>query len=86
MDASLLKLIVFIVELVAQLLPGALQVGESLFRAIESNGDLSDAEKADLTRRVRATKAAVAAYEPRPHAGSPSVDDIPEPPPTAPAR
>lgn len=83
MSADVLRLIVFVVELVAKLLPGAISVGQRLFDAIDSHGDLSDDEKAALKARVKATGAAVAAYEPRPHPGSPTLD-VPEPKPTAP--
>jgi transcription elongation factor len=82
MPAIVLQIIVFVVELAAKYGPGLIQVGENLFKAIESNGELSDEEKAELVARVRSTKAAVAAYEPRPHAGSPTAD-IPDPKPTA---
>ena len=75
MPAAVLQIIVFVAELAAKYGPGLVQVGENLFRAIESHGELTDAEKADLVARVKATRAAVAAYEPRP---------VPAPKPTAP--
>lgn len=83
MTGDQLRLAVMVAELLAKLLPGAIQIGANLIDAIRSNGDLSDEQKADLVARVTATRAAVAAYEPRPHAGSPSVG-APEPKPTAP--
>lgn len=78
-SANDLQLAVAAAELVARLLPGAISIAENLVHAIQSHGELSAEEKADLSRRVKATRAKVADYEPRPHAGSPSV---PEPKPT----
>lgn len=75
MPAAVLQIIVFVVELAAKFGPGLLHVGENLINAIASHGELSDAEKADLIGRVKATRAAVAAYEPLP---------VPDPKPTRP--
>jgi hypothetical protein len=75
MPAAVLQIIVFVVELAAKYGPGLIQVGENLFNAIASNGELTDEQKAELVARVKATRAAVAAYEPRP---------VPDPKPTAP--
>lgn len=83
MPGFLVQLAVTLVELFAKYGPGLVEAGCNLVRAIESHGELSDDEKAALVARVKATRAAVAAYEPRPHAGSPSV---PEPVPTPKAR
>lgn len=69
MPAVAIQIIVFAVELAAKYGPGLVQVGVNLFKAIEANGDLSDAEKADLVARVKSTGAAVAAYEPIPEPG-----------------
>lgn len=78
MPAAVLQIIVFVVELAARYGPGLITVGENLVKAIQSHGELSDEEKANLVARVEKTRAAVAAYEPRP---SPP---LPDPPPTRP--
>lgn len=83
MPVFLVQLAVTMVELFAKYGPGLIEAGANLVRAIESHGELTDDEKAALIARVKATRAAVASYEPRPHPGSPSVD-APEPKPTAP--
>lgn len=66
MPAAVLQIVVFVVELAAKYGPGLLQVGENLFKAIESHGELTAEEKAVLIARVTATRAAVKDYEPRP--------------------
>jgi len=73
--AAVLQLVVFAFEMAAKYGPGLLEVGENVIRAIESHGELSPEEKAALIARVRATRAKVAAYEPRPK-------PIPDPDPT----
>lgn len=69
----------------------AAKLGAHIYKAIESNGSYSDAQKAALIARVKAA----GNYVPRdldarpvPHDGSPSVedDDIPDPAPTRPVR
>ena len=49
---------VALIELAAQLAPG-------IVAAINANGSLSDAQKADLISRVDAAKSKVAAYTPK---------------------
>lgn len=66
MPAAVMQIIVFVVELAAKYGPGLLHVGENLVNAIQSHGELTEAEKADLVARVKATRAAVASYEPIP--------------------
>ena len=66
MNGATLELIVYVAELVARLLPGAIQIGESLVDAIRGNVDLTDDQKSALVARVTATRAAVAAYRPLP--------------------
>jgi len=83
MTGAEIQLAVSIIEFGAKLLPGAIEAGARLLNAITSSPELTDAQRAELVARVKATRAAVAAYEPRPHAGSPSAD-VPEPKPTAP--
>lgn len=83
MNGVTLELVVTVAELVARLLPGAISLGEQLIDAIRGNGELSEERKAALIARVQTTRAAVAAYEPRPHSGSPSVT---EPAPTPKVR
>lgn len=85
MPAFLVQLAVVVVELFAKYGPGLIEVGANLVHAIETHGELSEEEKAVLIARVKATRAAVAAYEPRPHAGSPTVE-MPEPAPTPKVR
>lgn len=65
MNGAMLELVVYVAELVARLLPGAIQIGESLVDAIRGNVDMTDEKKAALIARVAATRAAVADYEPK---------------------
>jgi len=44
----------------------AANVAPHIIDAIKSHGELTPEQKADLIARVTATRAAVAAYEPRP--------------------
>lgn len=84
MTGSELQLVVGLVELLVKVMPGIVEVGANLIDAIRLNGDLTPEQKSSLIARVTATRAAVRAYEPRPHPGSPSADDVPEPKPTRP--
>lgn len=77
MTGGELQLAVGIIEVLVKAMPGIIAVGANLIDTIRSNGDLTDEQKADLVARVTATRAAVAAYQPRP---SPPV---PDPEPTA---
>lgn len=77
MPAPVLQFLMLVADLAAKYGPGLLEVGENLIKAIESHGDFTPEEKAALLARVRATRAAVAAYEPRP-------EQLPDPKPTAP--
>lgn len=72
-SANDLQLAVAAAELAARLLPGAIEIGANLVNAIRSCAELSDEDKAALVARVEKTQAAVRAYRPLPHPGSPSV-------------
>lgn len=75
MPAAVIEILVIAAELAAKYGPGLVEVGANLIDAIESHGDLSDEEKGRLIARVKATRAAVAAYRARP--------TPPDPKPTA---
>lgn len=75
MPVTFIELAVSMVELFAKFGPGLVESGVNLFNAINSNGELSDEQKAALIARVQATRAAVAAYEPRPQRPTPPGGD-----------
>ena len=69
-----------VLQALAELVELAIQVAPHIADAIKANGELSDAQKADLIARVTSTRAAVIADRPE------AVPMLPEPPPTAPGR
>jgi hypothetical protein len=66
MTAADLQLAIAAAELAARLLPGIITIGENIYVAIQSHGELTPEQKAALRARVEATAALVAAYQPRP--------------------
>ena len=71
MPVAVITLVVQFIELAAKVVP-------HIVDAIQSHGELTDEQKAALTARVKATRAEVATYEPRP-------PPDPSPTPTSPS-